>query len=1211
MSTTMMASLKLNIADFVSKLGTATGKLSKFRDSANKIGEVLHNSGGRMSTWAKDTGDNYKEATKALNKHNLGLRDTARIVQGIMVSQTFYTIANSIGSATAALWDFNKELDYAKITYSALFGSTDLADKFSTALQEHAVETIFDYQQLSNVSKKLLAYGIEYKNLMFVMEGLTNLGAMSGDPQAMDRIGLALGQIKTTGYLTAAEMRQLSNAYVPIYDIVQEAFGLTGEQMESVGDLKIPAHKVINAIVDYANDKFGEVGDAATMTITGLENRIVDTLKVVGSAMLAPLTTAYKSFLTYVSGGLAELRNAYDTGGLGGVFEFLVPDENMQATIRQFIANVKNLLMSLASVLTVVSKLFGNFAQVVVTAFNIIAPVIANVVNVLSAMLNAMLQNSTVAATLRVALVAAAGAFVLLRVQAIGALVITAVTKAVNGLSGALVLLSSVISKHPIASLLVALGVALVGISAASGEANKSISGLFDTVAAGAGASSKDILQPVEQGFKDSANAADEFNKRLEEGAGAADDLAGAIGGAGNAKKALGLLSFDEVFKLPEESDSSAGVGGAGNGLIGALGDLTDTLGGLSDSLIPEIPDFSDYIDGFTDSLFGGLSDALVEKLQSVGIGALIGGTLGAIIGGILGGPAGVALGAKIGAFAGGVAGLIYEELEGALANAAVGAGAGIVNAISKALTTAGAASITTIIKNAFAQGGFKGLWTALGGALKTTGLKSMLKGGVVGAAIGLLVDGIAHLLWTWMADSIESANVETAKVGQTIGSVLGAIIGALIGGPAGAMIGSAIGTFAIGLVGLFWDPIAEYFDPEHNALSAFYVRNAVMLYEWATKTATIFVNWVTDTWNRLSSWWTRTTTGFSEWWDKTFGGLSEWLTNTIAIFTDYDNITGDTLRNWWTSTKEGFKTWLTETAKDFGAWVAETLLGFSKWDADTKEVLTRWGLDTLVAIVEWAQYSYGSIIEWVKDVKESIGEWKDSVVKKFEDFKADASKVFDGFKLAIKLSIKQWLNETVTSVASGLSNVKEKWVTKWNEIKAAADIWWSGLKNSVTAWLEDRVWKPIANFFNVDSFWKRISGMLNNIKKKINSWWTGLFDSDVKITANLGATNAGHATGGVFNREHIARFAEGNKAEAIIPLENNRAMQPFVDAVSNGLVSSLAPIVASVNSGSSNNLPPLYVGTLIADERGIKQLYDKFEVIRLQEADRRGLATV
>ena len=105
----------------------------------------------------------------------------------------------------------------------------------------------------------------------------------------------------------------------------------------------------------------------------------------------------------------------------------------------------------------------------------------------------------------------------------------------------------------------------------------------------------------------------------------------------------------------------------------------------------------------------------------------------------------------------------------------------------------------------------------------------------------------------------------------------------------------------------------------------------------------------------------------------------------------------------------------------------------------------------------------------------------------------------------------------------------------------------------------------------------------------------------------NVSGSGKGHATGGVFNREHWAKFAEGNKAEAIIPLENRSAMQPFVDAVSDGLTASLAPIVSSMNVNNNNSMQPLYVGTLIADERGLKELQRKMQIIQLQEDIRRG----
>lgn len=42
----------------------------------------------------------------------------------------------------------------------------------------------------------------------------------------------------------------------------------------------------------------------------------------------------------------------------------------------------------------------------------------------------------------------------------------------------------------------------------------------------------------------------------------------------------------------------------------------------------------------------------------------------------------------------------------------------------------------------------------------------------------------------------------------------------------------------------------------------------------------------------------------------------------------------------------------------------------------------------------------------------------------------------------------------------------------------------------------------------------------------------------DVPVSDGRSRGLPGHATGGIFNREHIARFAEGNKPEAVIPLD-------------------------------------------------------------------------
>jgi phage tail tape-measure protein len=53
------------------------------------------------------------------------------------------------------------------------------------------------------------------------------------------------------------EMRQLAEAGIPAYDILQEKLGLTYKQLQNLGDEAIPASVAINALVDGITERFG------------------------------------------------------------------------------------------------------------------------------------------------------------------------------------------------------------------------------------------------------------------------------------------------------------------------------------------------------------------------------------------------------------------------------------------------------------------------------------------------------------------------------------------------------------------------------------------------------------------------------------------------------------------------------------------------------------------------------------------------------------------------------------------------------------------------------------------------------------------------------------------------------------------------------------------------------------------------------------------
>lgn len=1284
----LTARLNLNTANFSAKLAQAGQQMKSFSENASK---------------------SYSQATSELKRHSLGLKDTARIIQGIMVSQAFYGVAQSIRNATSTLMDFNEQLDYAHVTYSALFGDTKLAAGFVNALQEHSVNTIFEYQDLASAAKKMLAYGIEYENLMYAMEGLTNLGAMSGDKAALDRIALAMGQIKTTGYLTGSEMRQLSNAYVPIYDIIKDSFGLSGEQMARVGELRLPAEDVLNAIVDYANAKFGEVGDAAMLTITGLKNRVVDTMKVMGSEMMQPLTIAWKSFLAYVADGLTEIRTLYASSGWGGIFESIIPDPAQQSIIRAFLANIHNLIMTVTSSLSALFSTLGVVGQTFMITFNLVAPVILGVVNVLSLAVRAISENATAAAILRVALVGAAAAFVLLRAQATYALIVTAVTKAINGLSNALLILTGIISRHWILFGLFAIGAALLGVSAASNNANNSLSGLFKTISGLGGTTSPgDIFKNTQGDIDDSAASMDEYNNKFGEGANAADKFADKVGGAADkaAKKVNGLLSFDEVFKLPEPKESGSAGSGVGSGLLGDMENLAAGLGGLSDALIPDIPDFTDFIDGFTDGLFGGLEKGIMDKFVDTAIGALLGAGIGAIIGGLLGGPPGAIIGAKIGALAGGIVGLFWDEIKNALG-----------------------ASDTSMLGIGVAAALGAGLGFTVGG----------LPGAAIGGVLGTIAGGLATSLWSQIAEALgkgpESAH--SAQIASSIGMGLGGILGFVIGGPGGALLGAGIGTLIGGLVGMFKDQIVDFFTSDTgiaaswsaaigtsigavvipgpigaaigglvggvvgyfaemirenwgaitDALSEKWTEigeNAGVWFEDLKSGTTLALDYMRQTWydrwNEIATnaylVWSGITTYVGTWWEtfklNTTNNLAavrdNWSTKWNEISTNASTI--------WSIIKETAGTW-------WGSFTTDTdlfLAGIKElWNLNWTEVSTNAGViwegiktlainwyenlrtETINSLVDmrdkwytkWSEIKSNASATW-DNMKSTAAAWYDNLkqgaAKGLANIKTEWSAKWSEIKSNvgitwsnIKSSAVTWYSNLKTDAAAGLTKVKTEWSAKWAEVKTNMSTWWDGMKTSMGNWLEDKIWKPISDFFNINNFWNRIKGLLDAIKEKVKSWWDGLtsiFSSadgggftvstkgngsssgglslgdykpgDSSSWSSAGSYTGnptkmpGHAAGGIFRREHIARFAEGNKAEAAIPLEDKSAMQPFVNAIAQGILDGLAPALVQ-NNGGGNDLPPMYVGTLIADDRGIKQLYNKFEIIRVQENARRG----
>ena len=120
------------------------------------------------------------------------------------------------------------------------------------------------------------------------------------------------------------------------------------------------------------------------------------------------------------------------------------------------------------------------------------------------------------------------------------------------------------------------------------------------------------------------------------------------------------------------------------------------------------------------------------------------------------------------------------------------------------------------------------------------------------------------------------------------------------------------------------------------------------------------------------------------------------------------------------------------------------------------------------------------------------------------------------------------WAAQTVDGVTNWFNSLPSQAETAWNQLHQTVETWASGIYNSVSSWIS-RIPGMISDYWDQ---------AIASIASKASNLWD-------RATAGFSAgqsaaTVPGHAAGGIFDRPHMAMFAEDG-AESIIPLKPSR----------------------------------------------------------------------
>lgn len=190
----------------------------------------------------------------------------------------------------------NMSMEQTQMAFETMLGSTEKAAAFVGQLKTMAAETPFEFPGLADASRKLLAFGFAVERIPTMLTAVGDAASGLGLGEAgMQRVILALGQMKAKAKVSGDEMLQLTEAGIPAWDILAKAMGKsTSEAMKLSEKGLLPANMAIDALVKGMAEKFPNMMKKQSGTGGGIFSTLMDNAKRLLSAGVTPLTEGFK-----------------------------------------------------------------------------------------------------------------------------------------------------------------------------------------------------------------------------------------------------------------------------------------------------------------------------------------------------------------------------------------------------------------------------------------------------------------------------------------------------------------------------------------------------------------------------------------------------------------------------------------------------------------------------------------------------------------------------------------------------------------------------------------------------------------------------------------------------------------------------------------------------------------------------------------------------
>lgn len=193
-----------------------------------------------------------------------------------------FAFAGVLAITGKSIIDVASDMQQAKVGFTTMLGSADLATKTLKELSDFAKKTPFTFPSIVEASQRLLAYNIQAEDLIPTLTTLGNIASGVG-MEKMPQLILAFGQVKAATRLTGMELRQFSEAGVPLLQALVDQANKAGGVLTTIGGTSTKTREKIeslNTTLQKQNNRLAEMsaaGKTSSATYKNLELSISKT----------------------------------------------------------------------------------------------------------------------------------------------------------------------------------------------------------------------------------------------------------------------------------------------------------------------------------------------------------------------------------------------------------------------------------------------------------------------------------------------------------------------------------------------------------------------------------------------------------------------------------------------------------------------------------------------------------------------------------------------------------------------------------------------------------------------------------------------------------------------------------------------------------------------------------------------------------------------